>query len=696
MNTEEILIVDDDIFMRQIFRDALERAGYAVVEAETGEKALEIFQARAPAAVLLDVYLPGMDGFEVCRAIRQLPGGAHTPILMVTGGGEEELIHRAFEVDATDFISKPVNSTVLGYRVRYMLRAARTAAGLRGTQKRLALTQRIAGLGYYEWDVSKNVWTFSEESRRILGLEEAIAADVAPFCRTAHPEDRIAVETALAQAIKGKVAFNIEYRVVWLDGQIRNVHNKAEFSLDGEGLPVRMSGIVHDVTERLHTEAQLRDNEARLNYLAYHDFLTGLPNRLLFHDRLQHAIAKSRRSQRKAAILFLDLDQFKRINDSLGHDIGDQLLQKVAARLRSCAREEDTLARLGGDEFVLLLEEVTQVSSVGIVANKILSALSETFTVGGFQLYSAASLGISLYPDNGESVEELMRCADIAMYRAKELGRNNLQFYTADMNAGAQELLQLEAGLRQALAKDELEIYYQPQLDLVSGQMVGTEALLRWNHPVRGLLLPADFLPLAEGTGLIFAISDWVLQTVCRQNKAWQDQGFPPMVLAVNIAPRMFQQRELTQMVGRALSQSRLEPRFLELEVTEDMIQQDINAAIQTLKELDSLGVRLTIDNFGSGYSSLSGMRGLPIKNLKIDRAFVNDLTSNPGDAAIADSVIALAQSMNLGVIAAGVETEEQFRLLKSKGCRQGQGFLFSIPLPAEQLAGLLAQFRPG
>jgi diguanylate cyclase (GGDEF)-like protein/PAS domain S-box-containing protein len=527
-NLEVILIVDDEKFMRQLMREALARAGYAVVEADTGERAQELFLASRPDAVLLDVYLPGMDGFEACQAIRRLPGGEHTPILMVTGGGEEELIHRAYEVDATDFIGKPVNSTVLGYRVRYMLRAARMAAGIREIQKRLALTQRIAGLGYYEWNVVQNVWVFSEESRQILGLAGAVAEDLAPFYRTVHPEERGAVESALEQAITGKVTFNIEYRVVRPDGQIRHVHNKAEFAHDDQGQAVRMSGIVHDVTEGLHTEAQLRDHEERLNYLAYHDFLTGLPNRVLFHDRFQHAVAKARRSLRKVAVLFLDLDQFKRINDSLGHEIGDQLLQKVAERLRCCAREEDTLARLGGDEFVLLLEEVTQCSTVGLVANKILAALSQTFAVGGFQLYSAASIGISLYPDNGESVEELMRCADIAMYRAKECGRNNLQFYTADMNAGAKELLRLESGLRQALAKDELEIYYQPQLDMDSGQVVGTEALLRWNHPERGLLLPADFLPLAEGTGLIFALSDWVLQTVCRQNKAWQDSGFPP------------------------------------------------------------------------------------------------------------------------------------------------------------------------
>ena len=695
IDPEEILVVGDDAFAGRFVREALKGTGDAVTEAKIGERALEIFRARRPDAVLLDAALPGMDGFDVCRAIRRLPGGEHVPILMIAGGGEEELIRRAFEAGATDVIGKPLNEAVLRHRLRQMLSAARTDARLRRIRKRLLLTQRIAGLGYYEWNVPQNVWRFSEEGRKILGLEDAVTADESTFFRTAHPEERAAVEMALAQAVEGKVAFNIEYRVVWPDGRIRHVHNKAEFSHDGQGRPVRMSGIVHDVTERLHAEAGLRDNEARLNYLAYHDFLTGLPNRMLFHDRLQHAIAKARRSLRKVAVLFLDLDRFKRINDSLGHDVGDHLLRKVAERLRSCAREEDTLARLGGDEFVLLLEEVTQIGAVGLVANKILSALSQTFAVGGFQLYSAVSIGISIYPDNGESVEELMRCADIAMYRAKECGRNTLQFYTADMNAGAQEILLLEAGLRQALAKDELEIYYQPQLDMDSGRVVGTEALLRWNHPERGVLLPADFLPLAEGTGLIFDISDWILQTVCRQNKAWQDEGFAPMVLAVNIAPRMFQQRELVQMVSRALSRSGLDPRFLELEITEDMIQQDVRAALRSLEELCALGVGLTIDNFGSGASSLSALRRLPIRNLKIDRLFVNDLTGNSGDAAVADSVIALARSMNFGVSAAGVETEEQFRLLKAKGCRQGQGFLFSLPLPAEQLAGLLARSCP-
>jgi diguanylate cyclase (GGDEF)-like protein len=581
-NPVKILIADDDEAMRRLMRETLVDAGHAVVEAKNGEEALEKFLDNRPDAVFLDASLSGMDGLEVCRSIRRMSGGEHVPVLMVMASGKEDLIRRAFEEGATDFISRPFDGTLLGCRAQYLLRAAQVTRGLR---------QRL---------------------------------------------------------------------------------------------------------DRLQTGPALPANDARLNYLAYHDALTGLPNRLLFQDRFQHAVAKARRSGRKVAVLFLDLDQFKRINDSLGHDIGDKLLQKVAERIRCGAREEDTLARLGGDEFVLLLEDVTQVNTIGIVASKILSSLAQTFEVGSFQLYASASIGIGIYPDNGESMEELLRCADIAMYRAKDLGRNTLQFYTPEINARARETLLLESGLRQALAKEELEIYYQPQFDLVSGRMVGTEALLRWNHPERGLLLPAEFLPLAEETGLIFAISDWVLQTVCRQNKAWQIGGLPPLVMAVNIAPRMFLQRELTGMVERALDCSGLEARFLELEVTESMILRNVEAATQTLGELSHLGVHLAIDDFGTGYSSVSGLRRLPIRKLKIDRLFVKDLTDNPKDASIAASVIALAQSMNLGVIAEGVETEEQLKFLKARGCQQGQGFLFSLPLSEAQFTKLLAQPRSG
>lgn len=691
-NPVEFLLAATDAAMRNRIREALVKAGYAVVEAKNGEDALEKFLAKRADAVMLDACLSGMNGLEVCRSIRQLPDGEHVPILMLTECGEDDLILRAFEAGATDFISKPFTTTVLSHRARYLFRTAQVARDLRQRQDRSNRALQIAGLGYYEWDVSQDLWFFSEESRRLFGFEDFGDNGPTSILQFVHPAEREAVEKALSQALTGELEFNVEHRILRPNGQDCQVHNQAQVFRDGKGQPFRITGTVHDVTDRLQTQAKLREDEARLSYLAYHDALTGLPNRLLFQDRFQHATAKARRSGRKVAVLFLDLDQFKRINDSLGHDIGDQFLQKVAERIRCAAREEDTLARFGGDEFVLLLDDVTQVNTVGIVANKILSSLSQPFEVGGFQLYAAASIGIGLYPDNGESMEELLRCADIAMYRAKELGRNTLQFYTLEINTRAQETLLLERGLRQALAREELEIYYQPQFDLVSGRLVGVEALLRWNHPERGLLLPAEFLPLAEETGLIFPISDWALQTICRQNKAWQARGFSPFVVAVNIASRMFQQRELAQMVDRALKASGLEARFLELEVTENMILSKVATAAQTLEELSQLGVNLTIDDFGTGYSSISGLRRMPIKKLKIDRIFVNDLTSNANDASIATAVIALAQSLSLGVIGEGVETEEQLRFLKAKGCSQGQGFHFSQPLPEAQLTSLLAQ----
>jgi len=681
-----ILVVDDEAFMRSMMEEALEEDGFEVTTATGGQEALEKFQALEPDAILLDINMPDVDGFEVCRTIRQQPGGLHLPILMVTGDGEKEMIHRTFGSGATDFIAKPFNPVVLGYRVRYMLRATEVLQSLRHNQERLMLAQDIAGLGYWDWDLVNDVWNFSTKTKAILKSDAPDLAGFEVLLRAVHPDEKDAVRVTLERALAGETQFNFEHRIVWPDGQVRHVHSQAGIKRDPLDRPVQVTGTIHDITDRRLTEDQLYEKEMHLNYLAYHDALTGLPNRLLFQDRFQHAISRAKRSRKRVVILFLDLDRFKKVNDSLGHEIGDQLLREVALRLKSCAREEDTLARLGGDEFVLLLEELDQENAASVVAKKVIAQLARTFEVGGFQLYASASIGIGVYPDNGESVEELMKCADVAMYRAKERGRNGFQFYTPDMNARAQELLLLENSLRQALSKGQLEIYYQPQLDMWTGEFFGAEALIRWNHPEKGLLLPAEFLSLAEETGLIMSLTEWVLKTSCRQNQLWQEAGFQPLVLAVNITPRMFQQPELIPMVSKALEGSGLDPRYLELEVTESMIMQDLEATIRTMEELVRMGVSISIDDFGTGYSSLSCLRQLPIKKLKIDQLFVRDISSNPNDVAIAASVIALANSMNLGVIAEGVETKEQLKFLQDQGCRQGQGFLFSRPLPAAEV----------
>ncbi len=427
----------------------------------------------------------------------------------------------------------------------------------------------------------------------------------------------------------------------------------------------------------------LQQNQSRLDHLAHHDSLTDLPNRLLFKDRLEHAIATSRRTGRRMALLFLDLDRFKTINDSLGHDCGDRLLCVVAERLALSCRGSDTVARLGGDEFILLLEDISSSAQITSVAQKILRQVAQPVNVAEQTLYTTTSIGVSLFPNDGDSADTLMKCADTAMYRAKEMGRNNFQFYTADMDAHAHELLLLESSLRQALDNQQLELYYQPQLDLESGQLVGFEALVRWDHPEHGLLLPKAFIPLAEETGLIEPIGAWVLQTACRQIKHWQDRGYPPVRVAVNISARQFRSSDLLEMVRSCLDQADLEARWLELELTESMVMDNTERAILIMRELDELGIELAIDDFGSGYSSLAYLKRFPISKLKIAQEFVNDILKDKNDAAIADSVIALARSMKLQVIAEGVENAAQCDLLRQRGCHQGQGYFFSNPLPA-------------
>ena len=443
--------------------------------------------------------------------------------------------------------------------------------------------------------------------------------------------------------------------------------------------------VFSDISER-------KAADERIYFMAHYDTLTGLPNRNLLHDRILHAIVSAPRHKTKVAILFLDLDRFKIINDNLGHSIGDLLLQAVTERLKGCLRSSDTIARLGGDEFLIVIPDLRDATYAATVAQKILDSLSRHYVIRDIELHTTVSIGISLYPDDGTANEELIANADVAMYRAKEIGRNNYQFFAPAMNDRSYERLTFENKLRRALERREFVIHYQPQVNSMTGLIIGAEALVRWQHPKMGLVSPGMFIPIAEESGLIIRIGEWVLREVCRQAKAWQEEGLPPIPVAVNLSAVQFRQNNLVEMVDDALKESGLDPHCLELEITESGIMQNSETSVHTLRLLKQMGLKLSVDDFGTGYSSLSYLKKFPIDKLKIDQSFVRDITTDQDDAAIINAIIGMANSLKLRVIAEGVETVEQQNFLNANGCFESQGYYFCKPLPAEEFRELLLQ----
>jgi diguanylate cyclase (GGDEF)-like protein len=429
--------------------------------------------------------------------------------------------------------------------------------------------------------------------------------------------------------------------------------------------------------------------------MAHHDALTGLPNRVLLHDRVSQAIAQAQRNREVLAMLFIDLDRFKTVNDSLGHHVGDRLLKSVGERLESCTRGSDTIARIGGDEFVVLLGDLEKPEDARHVALKVLDALAEPVTIGVHELRVTPSIGICAYPHDGTDVETLMRNADTAMYHAKQMGRNNYQFFTQSMNDAAQERLALENDLRHAVERAEFTLHYQPQLDLKTGRIVGFEALVRWLHPQRGMVGPSQFVAAAEETGLIGQIGEWVLREACLQARAWHHAGHSELQVSVNCSAQQFQRESFVETVGGILRASGLPAQQLDLEITESVIIQHSEAVIARFQALDDMGVRISIDDFGTGYSSLSYLKRFAIHQLKIDQSFVRDISSDPDDAAIVSAIIAIAHSLGLQVVAEGVETPEQLAFLRSLGCDVAQGYYFSKPVPAQEFERLLQTWNP-
>jgi len=692
---DTILVVDDT-------QDNLTLLGglllpeYHVLVAKSGVRALEIARGGTPPdLILLDIMMPDMDGYQVLQALKADATTRDIPVIFVTALDGEADEARGLDMGAADYLAKPIRPAILQARIRTQLelRRARQAQlqeqGAHHQQELNQLRQMILGAvdeGIIGIDLQGRINLINPSALNLFGYTEAevLGRDAHALLHHSHPDGSpyAADDCPLHSCLVSGIATRANETVFW--------------SKSGTPIPVECSNTPMQVNgQLLGAVVSLRDISERKRYLAQlerssnYDDLTGLPNRNLLYDRLTHAIENARRNGRQLAVMAINLDRFKTINNTLGHGAGDLVLKQVAERLSARTRKMDTLARLEGDEFALVAE-VETAEQAAVVAQPLLTALAPPFHTGGQDFFITGSIGIATFPKDGQEGEELLRDADAAMHKAKGQGGNCFQYYTAEMNLRSLERLKLENGLRRAIDQGEFLVYYQPQLDLRSGAITGAEALIRWQDPERGLIMPGTFIALAEETGLIVPMGEWVLRAACRQNKAWQDAGLPPIPVAVNLSARQFAAQNVVQLAAGILAETGLNPQYLELELTESAVMADADAFIQATAKLKGLSIALSIDDFGTGFSSLSYLKRFAIDRLKIDQSFVRDITHDPDSASIALAIISLAHNLKLRAIAEGVETEAQLGFLRSRHCDEMQGYYFSPPLPAAEFETLL------
>ncbi len=699
----KVLLVDDDEVNLLLTSIALRERGFAITEAGSGEQAIRMLGEWLPDVVVLDALMPGLDGFQTCRELRALPGFESLPVLMLTGLDDDASITRAYEAGATDFFVKSTQWSLLAGRLAYLLRSARTRQELERNKARLARAQDLARMGSFDWKRGHGGPVFSVEGLRVFGLAPDESLPFRNLLRMLADDDRSGLTTVLREVLKHSSVLATDVPVTLMDGRQRIVHVEAEPEFNEHGNLVGYSGIVQDVTDRRMAEDKIR-------HLANFDALTGLPNRRQLIWRTERALEHARRLGHQVALLLIDLDRFKVINDTLGHGAGDELLMEVSRRLRSCVRHSDqvmessleamgsrshrtleAVGRLGGDEFVALLPEVGDERDAERVSKRILDLMREPIFVGGQECFVTASVGIALYPRDGGSVADLMRNSDVAMYSVKATGRNAATVYTPALAGKGREKLELESALHKAIERDELVLHYQPKVDVRAARMVGAEALMRWQRG--GVLVPpGDFIPLAEETGLIIPLSEWAIREAARQARIWQDNfGFADSI-AVNLPNRLFERTDLVEHIHNAATTYGVPHRAIELEITETGLMKDLQNVIPSLHRLNEIGVEISIDDFGTGYSSLAYLTTLPISELKIDRGFIRDLGMTPQSSAVVTAIIALARSLGLRVIAEGVENLRQMEVLHRLGCGIMQGFLFSRPQPPDDIETWLQQ----
>jgi len=560
--------------------------------------------------------------------------------------------------------------------------------------ERLSLATDVAKVGVWEWDLATGLLTWDETMYAIYGFPQIAGMSYEKWAATVYPADLPEVEAKLQRAIHQRSDERAEFRITAADGTMRYISAAERAVVDRSGSVCRVIGVNIDATERRNAEEKLHRNQAIMTHLAEHDFLTDLPNQRLLRDRIEQAIKMGERNRKKVAILSLDLNGFKHINDSLGHAMGDKLLVSISKRLVKTARASDTVSRFGGDEFIVLLPQTDYPEGASVAASRMLEAIAAIHSIDQLELQVTGSIGISVYPDDGLDVETLIKNADAAMYDAKEKGGTNFQFFHPNMNIRAIERQFLEQNLRRAMERDELSLHYQPKYDLRTRGICGVEALLRWSHPVRGPISPATFIPVAEDCGLILQIGTWVLEETCRQARAWLDAGLPKISVAVNVSGRQFQGHGFEENVMAILDEFRIAPEYLELEVTESVLMKSPELIVLMLRSLRQKGVRIALDDFGTGYSSLSYLRRFAIDTLKIDQSFVRQIDT-PDGASIVKAIIHLGSQLGMQIVAEGVETEQEATMLESLHCDSAQGYYFSRPLPPGGVATLLERSVP-
>jgi diguanylate cyclase (GGDEF)-like protein/PAS domain S-box-containing protein len=685
--SQRILLIEDDAVAAQAIRDALSNSTDAIFEVEWVRRCFEGLERLAgTAAILVDLFLPDSRGIETFdRLFRVAP---QIPILILCTPQEEEVAQLAVQSGAQDYLLKArLDAYLLPKALGSMIERAANSEALFEEKERAQVTLNSIGDAVMSTDASGNVTYLNVVAEGLTGWskDEALGHPLEDVFRIVDGTTRQTAPNPMALAVRDNktVALTPNCVLIRRDGVEAAIEDSAAPIHDRRGQVTGAVMVFHDVSVA-------RAMTLKMSYLAQHDSLTDLPNRVLLNDRLTEAISLCSRYGRKLAVLFLDLDRFKHINDSLGHIVGDRLLQSVGRRLFTCVRSSDTVSRQGGDEFVVLLWEVKQAQDAAIVADKILQTLREPHRISQHELHITASIGVVTYPDDGTDAETLLQKADFAMYHAKDTGRDNYQFFNSEMNVQAIERQSLEGSLRHAIERQELSLHYQPKINLVNGAITGVEALIRWHHPQSGLVAPGKFIAIAEECGLIVPIGRWVLREACRQARAWQVAGRAPMCVAINISPVELRSPDFVSGVRAALTETGLEPRYLELELTETVLMQDSRSVADVLKELKEIGVLLALDDFGTGYSSLSYLRRFPIDALKIDQSFVRDLTTDEDDAGIVTAVIGMGKSLHMQVVAEGVETRQQLEFLQGQGCPQGQGFYFGRPVPAEEFGQLL------